>query len=83
MKRIYVQKNINPDQDIWLEVQNRDTGSPRINICGNGQNGKEIFLALSMSTMIRTCKAFDMIHQSIQPLEQNVWEETDAEVGNH
>ena len=84
-KRIYIQKcACSPMLDMWLEVDRRDADDTEIRIVGTGEEGTETFVTLTTPSAIRLLKAINMILDSIEPLEANVFDEgADDKVSDH
>ena len=78
-RRIYIQKN-DEDQvtDLWLELEDSTMSDPYINLCYNGENGKEIIISLTPATAARMINGLDgLLKHCYEPIIDYIAEPND------
>lgn len=83
-RRVYIQKDSrDPIFDLWIELENSTESEPYINLCYNGEKGKEIIVNLTPATSERLINGMkELLQKCYEPIEDYVTEKND-QVGNY
>ena len=75
-RRVYIQKDSrDPIFDIWIELEDSTESEPYINLCFNGEQGKEIIMNISIATAKRMINGLkEMTEKCFEPIEDYVVE---------
>lgn len=75
-RRVYIQKDgRDPIFDLWIELKDSTESDPYINLCYNGEQGKEIIVSLSMATSERLINGLkELTEKCYQTIEDYVVE---------
>lgn len=77
--RYYIQKEAGkPEFDLWLEMNDKYSAVPEINIYYSGKNSKDLIMNLALPTATRLLKALtEMLDICTKPFEDYVSENND------
>ena len=75
-RRVYIQKDSrDPIFDLWIELKDSTESDPYINLCYNGEQGKEIIVSLSVATSERLINGLkELTEKCYQTIEDYVVE---------